>query len=103
MLGAAALTAQLVSGKATRDALFLTSLDFTALPVMLMTSAVLSILLVIAHGRATRGVHPGIAAPLSFAISGLLFLAEWALRPVAPAATAVVVYLHISAAGPLLA
>jgi AAA family ATP:ADP antiporter len=103
MLGAAALTAQLVSGKATRDALFLTSLDFTALPVMLMTSAVLSILLVIAHGRATRGVHPGIAAPLSFAISGLFFLAEWALRPVAPAATAVVVYLHISAAGPLLA
>jgi hypothetical protein len=103
MLGAAALTAQLVSGKATRDAIFLTSLDFTALPVMLMMSAVVSILLVIAYGRATRGLHPGIAAPISFAASGLLFLAEWAVRPVAPSATAVVVYLHISAAGPLLA
>jgi hypothetical protein len=32
MLCAAAVTAQFVGGKATRDALFLTSLDFTALP-----------------------------------------------------------------------
>ena len=34
MTGAAAVTAQIVSGKATRDALFLTSLDYTTLPTM---------------------------------------------------------------------
>jgi len=32
MLAAGVVTAQLVSGKATRDALFLASLDFTSLP-----------------------------------------------------------------------
>ena len=36
MLCAAAVTAQFVAGKATRDALFLTSLDVTALPTMLI-------------------------------------------------------------------
>jgi hypothetical protein len=36
MLCSAAVTAQFVSGKATRDALFLTSLDFTALPAMMI-------------------------------------------------------------------
>ncbi len=40
MVGAAAVTAQFVSGKATRDALFLTSLDFTALPTMLIATSV---------------------------------------------------------------
>ena len=46
MLCAGAVTAQLVSGKATRDALFLASLDFTALPTMLVATSVFSILLV---------------------------------------------------------
>ena len=36
MTGAAAVTAPIVSGKATRDALFLTSLDYTTLPTMLI-------------------------------------------------------------------
>ena len=39
MLCAAAVTAQFVSGKAARDALFLTSLDFTALPAMLIATS----------------------------------------------------------------
>lgn len=103
MLGAAAVTAQLVSGKATRDALFLTSLDFTALPMMLVATAVFSILLVAAHGRVTRRINPAVAVPVSFMASGALFFAEWLIRSAAPSATAMFVYLHISAAGPLLA
>jgi len=103
MIGAAAVTAQFVSGKAVRDALFLTSLDITALPTMLLVTSAFSIALVIANARAARSAGPGTWVPATFAASGVLFLIEWALRSQAPLATAVAVYLHISAAGPILA
>ena len=103
MIGAAAVTAQIVSGKATRDALFLTSLDYTALPTMLIATSVCSILLVALNTRAARRLSPDTLVPATFAASGVLFVVEWLVRPVAPAATAVAVYLHISCAGPLLA
>ena len=103
MTGAAAVTAQIVSGKATRDALFLTSLDYTTLPTMLMATSVCSILLVALNTRAARRLSPSTLVPATFAASGVLFLVEWLLRPLSPAATAVAVYLHISCAGPLLA
>ena len=103
MLCAAAVTAQFVGGKATRDALFLTSLDFTALPTMLIATAVCSILLVSIHAHGARTIAPGRFVPASFIASGVLFIAEWLFRTSAPAATAVVVYLHVSGAGPLLA
>ena len=103
MIGAAAVTAQFVSGKAVRDALFLTSHDIAALPTMLLVTSAFSILLVVANARAARRAGPGTWVPVTFAASGVLFLIEWALRPRAPLATAVAVYLHISAAGPILA
>jgi hypothetical protein len=101
--GAAAVTAQFVSGKATRDALYLTSLDYTTLPAMLIATSACSILLVALHIRAARRLAPSTLVPAAFVASAILFLAEWWLRPVAPALAAVVVYLHISCAGPLLA
>ena len=52
---------------------------------------------------ATRTIAPAVLVPGLFALSGLLFLAEWLVRSMAPAATAVTVYLHVSGAGPLLA
>lgn len=103
MLCAAAVTAQFVSGKATRDALFLTSLDFTALPTMLMATSVCSLLLVAANARAARRLRPSVLVPASFVASGLLFLVEWAFRSWAPSSTAAFVYLHISGSAPLLA
>src|SRR5262245_47545530 len=103
MIGAAAVTGQLVSGKAVRDALFLTSLDLTAMPAMLLATSAFSILLVVANARATRRVRPAALVPASFVVSGLIFLIEWALRSRASLATAVAIYLHISAAGPILA
>ncbi len=102
MLSAAAVTAQLVAGKATRDALFLTSLDFTALPSMLMATSVCSVLLIVLHQRASRRLAPGVLLPATLAISGTLFLTEWLVRSAAPVMTAVVVYLHVSATGSLL-
>src|SRR5262247_2786711 len=100
---AAAVTGQFVSGKAVRDALFLTSLDLTALPMMLLATSACSILLVVANARTARRIRPATLVPASFAISGLLFLVEWLLRSRAPFGTAIAVYLHISGAGPILA
>src|SRR5688500_6745911 len=98
---AAAITAQFVGGKATRDALFLTSLDFTALPMMLIVTSVCSILLVTLNARSAQRIAPATLVPAGFVLSGLLFLVESALRSSAPSTVAVMVYLHISAAGPL--
>jgi hypothetical protein len=102
MLGAAAVTAQFVSGKAARDALFLSSLDYTALPGMLVATSICSILLVAANTRASRRLTLTTLIPASFGTSGVLFLLEWMLRSSAPSAAAVAVYLHISCATPLL-
>jgi hypothetical protein len=103
MACAAAVTAQFVSGKATRDALFLTSLHVTTLPTMLAATSFFSILLVVAYAKAARKIQPGRLVPASFVVSGVLFVCEWLFRSTAPTATAVLVYLHISGAGPLLA
>jgi hypothetical protein len=103
MICAAAVMAQFVGGKAARDALFLTSLDFTALPAMLMATSVCSLLLVALNGRGGRRIAPATLVPASFVASGLLFLCEWLFRPSSPTIAAVVIYLHISGAGPLLA
>src|SRR5262245_17067660 len=103
MLGAAAVTAQFVGSKATRDALFLTSMDFTALPAMLIVTSAVSLLFVAAQSRWAGSVSPARLVPAMFAASGVLFIAEWAVRAALPAPTAVVLYLHVSGAGPLLA
>jgi len=103
MCCAAAVIAQFISGKATRDALFLTSLDATALPVMLIATSIFSILLVGASARWSARVRPAVFVPISFLASALLYLFEFAVRSLEPSATAVVVYLHVSGVGPLLA
>jgi AAA family ATP:ADP antiporter len=103
MLCSAAVTAEFVGGKATRDALFLTSLDVAALPAMLIATSVCSILIVAAHTRGARKIGPAILVPATFIASGVLFLCEWLTRSRAPSTTAVIVYLHISGLGPLLA
>lgn len=103
MLCAGTVTGQLVAGKALRDTLFLTSLDVTSLPAMLMATSVASLLLVAVYGRFANRFSPATLVPASFLISAVLFLVEWTLRPATPTVAAIILYLHISAAGPLLA
>ena len=67
MVCAAAVGAQFVAGKATRDALFLANLDVTALPAMVVATAVFSILLVALSSRGLRRVAPGTLVPAAFA------------------------------------
>jgi hypothetical protein len=103
MLCAAAVTAQFVAGKATRDALFLSALNVTALPTMLIATSICSIVAVAAYTRWSRRFAPSTLVPASFIVSALLFVGEWLFRASAPTTTAVIVYLHVSGAGPLLA
>src|SRR5213079_780368 len=89
MACAAAVTAQFVGGKATRDALFLTSLDFNALPAMLIATSVCSIVLVAVHARWAARMAPATVVPAAFVVSGLLFVCEWLIRSSAPSGTAI--------------
>jgi len=102
MICAGAVTAQFVGGKATRDALVLGSLNITALPTIVIATSLCSILFVALNATAARKIVPATLIPGYFAASGLLFIAEWLLTFRAPAAAAVMVYLHISGAGPVL-
>src|SRR5262245_48562057 len=95
MICGAAVTAQFIGGKATRDALFLTSFGAAALPTMLIAASVFSIAVVSLNASAARRIAPSTLVPLSFIGSGLLFLGEWLVRSSAPSAVAVLVYLHV--------
>jgi AAA family ATP:ADP antiporter len=103
MISAAVVAAQLAAGKATRDALFFTSLTVTALPAVVTATALFSIGLVFLYARAGRRLAPGALVPILYLVSGGLFVVEWILRSRGPAAAAVLLYLHISGIGPLLA
>lgn len=97
-----AIIATQVAGKATRDALFLTNFDISALPLVLVASALLSIGSVLATARAITQLGPARVVPPLFLISGVLLVAEWlfALRDVKPAS--VIVYLHIAVISSIL-
>jgi len=103
MLCSAALTAQLVGGKAARDALFLAQLSVTSLPTMVIVTSLASIALVVASSKGIARLTPAIFVPLAFWASAMLFVVEWALTSVTPKAAPVAVYLHMSALGPVLA
>jgi ATP:ADP antiporter, AAA family len=95
------ITLQL-AGKATRDALFLSTFGVAALPPMVIAAAVLSgVLTVVLAGVMARS-RPGRLVPRLYGLSGLLLLAEWALVPTAPRAAALLVYLHLTGLGAIL-
>jgi ATP:ADP antiporter, AAA family len=96
------LIAEQVGGKATRDALFLTSFSITALPTMLMISAVVSLALIPLGGRAMTALGPSRVVPLALATSALFLLGAWALAGQFPRAVAVAVYLHVGSLGSVL-
>jgi AAA family ATP:ADP antiporter len=102
MLGAAAVSGQFIAGKATRDALFLSNLDVTLLPMVVMATSAFSILLVAVGSKMLVRLTPVVFVPLAFAINAAFLLGEWLLAPLAPAATAYAVYLQISGLGPIL-
>ena len=102
MVCSGAVSAQFIAGKATRDALYLANLDVTTLPVMVVATAVFSILLVFASSHGLRRSSPATFVPVAFAISAALLLASWFLAFAMPTLAAQAVYLQISGLGPML-
>jgi AAA family ATP:ADP antiporter len=102
MICSGAVSAQFIAGKATRDALYLAHLDVTTLPLMVVITAMVSILLVIVGSRSLRAITPGTFVPASFVVSAVLLLGSWLVLPFAPRLAAQAVYLQISGLGPML-
>jgi MFS family permease len=91
-----------VGAKATRDALFLSSYPVSALPLMTITAAIVSIAMAFAAARALSRFGPERVIPIGFAASALLLLGEWAIVRPWPRFAAVAVYLHYAGLGALL-
>lgn len=102
MVVAAAMIANQVAGKATRDALFLSNFEVTALPFMLIGASFFSIAMVLAISRPMFRLSPQVLVPWAFAASGMLLFIEWWLASIRPAVAAVAVYLHSAAIGAVL-
>lgn len=98
----AAMIAFQVGGKATRDALFLSSFPVTRLPLMVIAAAALSLVAVIWAVRNISRRGPWRFIPTLFGTSAVLLLMEWALLPRAREVTAILVYLHFTVLGALL-
>lgn len=91
-----------VAGKAARDGIFLSQFGSSALPVMMAAAAVLAILTSFARSRTLVRLGPQRITSTSFAASGALQLAEWALLGHYPRFAACAIYLHVAAFGAIL-
>jgi hypothetical protein len=96
------MIAQQVAGKATRDAFFLSQFDVTSLPLMAATSALLSLLAVLAFARGMAAFSPARMVPLAVGASAALLTGEWVLSGPFPRLAAVAVYLHTALFGATL-
>jgi len=86
--------AQLVMGRATRDALFLSAFPVERLPAIMIVAAGVSLVAAIGIGQLISRLSPARVLPWLFATSGLLLAAEWALATTAPRPLALIIYLH---------
>jgi ATP/ADP translocase len=102
MLCAAAMVAQQVGLKATRDALFLSSFSVVSLPTMVVVSALVSIAFVLLASRAMAAVSPSRLVSASFVASGLVLLAVAWLARATPRTASVALYLHAGTFGSVL-
>jgi ATP:ADP antiporter, AAA family len=98
----AAVIAQQVAGKVVRDALFLSSFPATSLPPVIAIASVVSLAAVLLMSTVMAKRGPASVVPVVFALSGVAFLVEWLLAPVAPRASAALVYVHTAVAGGLM-
>ncbi len=102
MVCSAAVSAQFVAGKATRDAVFLANADVTALPAMVAVAAAVSIALVALSSFALRRTTPAVVIPAAFAASGVLMVLDWLAIEAFAGPVAWAFYIQVSGLGPLL-
>jgi len=99
MVAAGALIAQQVAGRATRDALFLSTFHVSSLPLAMIAAAVASGIAVLAFSAALGRRSPARVLPAALAAATVLLLAEWGLSLVQPRLAAIAVYLHMAVFG----
>ncbi len=98
----AAVIAHQVTGKAARDALFLTSFPVSSLPLAMAAGAVLSLVAAIWVSRLLARYSPAAILPVLFALNMSGLVLDWALSFVSPGATAIAVFLQTAVSGPVL-
>src|SRR6267378_3583682 len=98
-LVSALLIAQQTAGRATRDALFLSTFPVAFLPSVMMASSAASVVAVGGLSWALARRSPFRVLPVVAGLSSALLLMEWALCLVAPRVAAVTVYLHLAVFG----
>ena len=96
------MVAQLIGGRAVRDALFLTEYDAVLLPRVMLAAAAFSLGAAISVGRLMPLWGPRATAVVLALLNGAAFVLEAALLDMAPGTIAVVTYLHVSVVGALV-
>jgi ATP:ADP antiporter, AAA family len=96
------MIAHQVAGKATRDSLFLLHFDVTWLPTLVIVAAVTSFAGVLLMSALLARLGPMPLVPVTFAVSGMLFMVEWSLADLLPAVVALALYLHMALFGAVL-
>jgi len=102
MVAAALLVAQQVAGKATRDALFLSHYPAAALPQVMMAASLAAVGAALGAGRLVAARGPRQAVPALVGLNAALLLGYFLLAVAAPPVAAVLLYLHVAAAGGML-
>ncbi len=95
---AAAMVAQLVIGKATRDALFLSNFHVARLPVALLGGSIMSAAVVRLTTHLVARLGPARVLPYAFAVQGVFVFLEWALSANFERPIAIAFYVHMVAA-----
>jgi ATP/ADP translocase len=93
------LIAQQTAGRATRDALFLSTFPVAFLPVVMIAASVASLAAVGLVSWALARRSPFRVMPLAAALSSLFLFVEWVLCLTAPRVAAVAVHLHMAMFG----
>ena len=99
---AATLIAQQVAAKATRDALFLSTIGVAGLPTMLIAAGIASLVLVPVSSRIMSAIGPARLVPAAFVVSGLLLASEWLFAASLPRLIAVLFYLQVATLSAIL-
>ena len=99
---AAAVSAEFVGGKATRDALFLSYFPVNSLPAMAIIASLLSIGAGFLTARLMTAIAPGRLVPPLFLLSSILHLVEWWIVGSNSSAAAILIYLQIAILGSAL-
>lgn len=102
MVGAALMIAHQVAGKAVRDSFFLSNHPVSSLPKVVIATAVLSIILVLAFSKLMRRFGPARTIPTGFLLSAGLHIIEYIWMRQSPDFWSLVVYFHIVALGSIL-